>query len=51
MWVRAASGCNPERTEVDETTVVSGALVAGIQVLRAANAGKSAAAPEVMCSS
>ena len=50
MGVGAASGCYPQRTEVDETTVVTRAPATRVPVLWAADAGKSAAAPDVMCS-
>ena len=50
MGVGAASGCYPKRAEVDKTTVVTRAPAARVPVLRAADAGKSAATPDVMCS-
>jgi len=50
MGVGAASGCYPKRTEVDKTTLVTRAPAAGVPALRAADAGKSAATPDVMCS-
>ena len=46
----AASGGYPKRAEVDKTTVVARAPAARVPALRAADARKSAAAPEVMCS-
>jgi hypothetical protein len=50
MGVGAASGCYPKRAEVDKTTVVTWAAEARVPVLWAADAGKSAATPDVMCS-
>jgi hypothetical protein len=50
MGVRAASGCHPKRAEVDKTTLVTRASAARVPVLRAADAGRSAAAADVMCS-
>jgi hypothetical protein len=49
MGVGAASGCYPKRAEVDKTTVVTRAPAARVPALWAADAGKSAAAPDVMC--
>ena len=49
MGVGAASGCYPKRAEVDKTTVVTRAPTVRVPVLRAADAGKSAATPDVMC--
>jgi hypothetical protein len=46
----AASGCYPKRAEVDKTTVVTRARAARVPALWAADAGKSAATPDVMCS-
>jgi hypothetical protein len=46
--VGAASGCHAKRAEVDKTTVVTWAPA--VRVLWAADAGKSAAAHDVMCS-
>jgi hypothetical protein len=50
MGVGAASGCYPKRAEVDKTTVVTRAPAARIPALWAADDGKSAATPDVMCS-
>jgi hypothetical protein len=50
MGVEAASGCYPKRAEVDKTTVVTRAPAARVPALWAADAGKSAATPDVMCS-
>jgi hypothetical protein len=50
MGVGAASGCYPKRAEVDKTTVVTRAPAARVPALCAADAGKSAATPDVMCS-
>ena len=47
MGVGAASGCYPKRAEVDKTTVVPAAKV---PALWAADTRKSAATPDVMCS-
>ena len=49
MGVGAASGCYPKRAEVDKTTLVTRAPAARVLALRAADAGKSAAMPDVMC--
>jgi len=50
MGVGATSGCYPERAEVDKTTVVTRAPAARVLALWAGRAGKSAATPDVMCS-
>jgi hypothetical protein len=50
MGVGAASGCYPKWAKVDETTVITLAPAARVTALRAADAGKSAAVPGVMCS-
>jgi len=50
IGVGAASGCHPKRAEVDKTTGVTRAPAARVPALRAADAGKSAARPDVMCS-
>ena len=48
IGVRAASGCHTKRAEVDETIVVCRATAAGVRTFRSADAGKSAAVPDVM---
>jgi hypothetical protein len=48
--ISAASGHDPERTEVDKATMVTWARTAGVPALWAADAGKPAAVPDVMCS-
>jgi hypothetical protein len=50
MGVGAASGRYSKRAEVDKTTGVTRAPAARVPALRAADAGKSAARPDVMCS-
>ena len=48
MGVGAASGCYPKRAEVDKTTAVTLAAAVRVPALRAADAGKPAATPDVM---
>jgi hypothetical protein len=51
MGVRSASRRYPKRAEADKATLITRATAAGDPALRAADTGKSAATPDVMCSS
>jgi hypothetical protein len=47
--VGAASGCYPKRAEADKTTVITRVAAVRVPALRAADTGKPAATPDVMC--